>query len=166
VTVEGLLQVFGPLGGGDHLPREREELVEVVRPPDGHEASVQGPRERRGVVQSPREVDRIEAEGRPWSGASETREQPRSQDAAVLADRGQRLLEQRQDAGVVRGQRHVAPAKAERGASQLLGHAGAARDVGRPDERVLRRDHVALGRLGCTQSEQELAADQGVRAGL
>jgi len=65
VTAEGLFQVSRPTGDSDQLLSERDELTGVVGSPDEHQPSVQRPREGRRVVEAPREIDLLPAEGRP-----------------------------------------------------------------------------------------------------
>ena len=129
--------------------------------PCNAQASVAGSSRRRASSTA------VEAESRPMSRRT------RAGRAASLA--GRRRSRRRPPAppraaarsrASSAGSGDEAAAKAERGAGQLLGHAAAARDVRRPDERLLRRDHVVGARLGAGEPEQQLAANQRVRAGL
>ena len=145
----------------EQLGAERQHLLDGVGPGDRDRAPVERVGERRGVAATARELHRLAAQlvaprarRLVAQRTRQPREQPDAQRAVVLAERGEALLEQREEAlvGAAAGI-HDPPAILRRRPRELGSQAEPARDADRRrrivlpqrvDQRVTRDDAIRV----------------------
>ena len=156
VGLDRPLELRGARGDLDQLAGELHLPGRVVGRMVRRDVAVEGVRERRGIAETPRRLQRLARDRAPARGVvrvaqgatAEPREQADAQLAVALADRLERSLEQRHEIGVVaRDAPDEPPAVAERRAGELLAQAERLGKLRRLAVRLLRRRRVALARL-------------------
>ena len=158
------LEVANLRGDPPQLRGDLQALLDVLGPPQHVVARVERGGQRRRVADAARERDRLLAERHPPLGLArvvelerQAGEQPSAQRRVLLAERGERLLEHRDDGRVLAAQGRPRPSGAERRAGEQQRVVELARDVDRGGERRARLLEPRA-RLGGAEREQQLAA--------
>jgi hypothetical protein len=156
------LAVAGRRGGGDHVARNGQSLVGVVRGPQRDAVGVQRGRESGGVVRAPRPLD---GQGAELAGTSGIRvvqldgqpcEQPCGRRQITDRRGRERLLEQAHRGGVGGGDDDRRPAMAEGRPGQQIRIARRAGELGGLDERSAGASAPPRAVVGVAQCEQHL----------
>ena len=164
--IEDSLAVTRGLGDLDQFVRERDALVDGVRRNDRGSAAVHCVDERLAAAGCAGEVERLPAQpvaavAHPvvTERSGQARHQPHPKLHVLVRDHDERLLEQRNECGVARCTREHAPAAvADRRAGKLPAEPVCAGELGRGEERLLRRRPRSRPLIGLPERQQQLAA--------